>query len=264
MLSIGSLCAECRLVYEPGPVPEVCLGYPPLDADQLLHLAQALSHPGFDIVRRVAAGQQSHEAGAAVPTAPGAIRVQVEGPLDELSDQQAAAAVLGSMPRLGLDWHVFTRFCEEAEAVQAGNSAGLWLLPALAHVSTLSVFPYRSDELHQLATALSTVLSHGYLPRLRCVLCPVPRFKLSKPKQVAFAQVLKACCVRLVPERGLSVAEIDRLRAPLDATPAPDSPTTRKLKGAAGRGSTGAGTHQQRAGETLYGEGRRLLQRLLC
>lgn len=67
------------------------------------------------------------------------LRVHVALPLDQPSDQQAVAAVLSSLPSLHLGGQNLPEvFCQEAVAMQAGDSDGLWLLPALNQTSTLT------------------------------------------------------------------------------------------------------------------------------
>lgn len=123
----------------------------------------------------------------------------------------------------------------------------------------------RSIDLSGLATALLSVLAHGYLPQLQRVIC-VPN--ADDEKLVTLAEVLKGCHDRpglqMIPAETLGMAAVDRLRAVVDGIPAPGA-SSAKPKGKAKGGGRRAGAQGQWAGATLDDEGRNLLlQHLLC
>lgn len=211
----------------------------------------------------------------------------------QAAEQQAISELLGSPTGVCLGWDLADVFSQEADAVARGDTAGLWLLPALAHISTLLVgrtlalprhvqlWPsgFGSDDVAR--APLATVLAHGYLPRLRHLVLNVidSEGKLidhGDEKEGGFlphmAQVLKARPgLEISFAHKLRSSTVDRLRARLARIPAPDAGSGSSSSSA----STLAGGTMARIGVVAWGgpldgltlddEGRRLLcEGLLC
>lgn len=120
---------------------------------------------GVQIVRSSdAGGGSSQGAGAASrPQLPGSCRVRKSVELDQASDQEALTALLASLQGLYLDGDLLTTFYKEAEAVRTGGTLAMWLLPAMAHLTALSLHSLVYPGQPHCATALATVVVHGYL-----------------------------------------------------------------------------------------------------
>lgn len=179
-------------------------------------------------------------------------------------DQAAISQLLSSLPGVELEYVLMGVFCQEVHAARAGQAAGLWLLPALSHLTTLSLgYTYQMVD-GTLPAALPSVLSQGYLPQLQHLV--FTHFPESPENLASLSQIL---CVR--PEmkigmsRELTTAKIDELRAAVQRIPAPKPTAASTSRGGTRAATAAAATTQGQGAVTLDEEGRRLLlDRLLC
>lgn len=238
-----------------------CLSLEQADAGMTNRLAQALRQPGIEVTHLWPEEAEGRMARDYTLPRLSWVSVHVEYvALDQPTQQEAIAAVLSSFTGVHLTGGLGSAIRQELTAVALSNEAGLWLLPALAHVTALLTYhPFNPNIMFELCTALQK----GYLPRLQHLIFPhIP----DRPYELrSLAQVLKARSgLQINTARSMNVVEVERLRAAVAAVPSPGALSSRQRV----TRSSGAPSSQpplSLMAVTLDHEERRLLlERMLC